>query len=234
MPGLMSALRGCIHRGWLPGSMLSTTLSGNDAVFWNNFLFGDYPVSRKSLRRVFAPDAYRELQCVETMAGWKALANGFSPDWDADTLMRCDIWSYLSDNCLVKTDRAGMAASLEIRVPLLGNPLVDAVLPWHSRVKFRHGGKWILNRLCRRYDLPECVWNRPKHGFTVPLEDYFHGPWRMAVTDLLRDTATLAPFLDAAFLEATFQRVLLHRKRARFLWAALVLLIWLRSHRVSA
>jgi asparagine synthase (glutamine-hydrolysing) len=232
-PRLLAGLRSPTLRGWLPGGLLSATLTGNERVFWNNFLFGDYPVSRKSLRGVFAPEAYRGLQTVETMARWKSRASSFSPRWDTDTLMRCDLWSYLSDNCLVKTDRAGMAASLEIRVPLLGNALVDYILPLHARVKYRHGGKWILKQLCRRYELPECVWNRPKHGFSVPLEDYFQGPWRATVEDLIRDAGQLAPFLNAAVVQKTWDRVLHQRRRARFLWAILVLLIWLRTHQIS-
>jgi len=231
---LWPRLRAAVERGLLPGRLLSATLTGNERVFWNNFLFGDYPVSRRSLRDVFSPDVYRELHRVETMAGWKARANAFSAAWDTDTLMRCDLWSYLSDNCLVKTDRAGMAASLEIRVPLLGNPVVDHILPLDARVKFRHGGKWILKHLCRRFDLPDCVWNRPKHGFSVPLEDYFQGPWKQAAEDLVHSSAALAPFLNAAFLRRTWARVLHKRRRARFLWAVLVLLAWLRAHRVSA
>ena len=37
---------------------------------------------------------------------------------DSAALMRADLWTYLSENCLVKTDRAAMAHGLEIRVPL--------------------------------------------------------------------------------------------------------------------
>jgi hypothetical protein len=35
----------------------------------------------------------------------------------------------------------------------------------------------MLRALARRH-LPEEVWGRPKHGFSVPLRHNFNGPWR--------------------------------------------------------
>ena len=39
--------------------------------------------------------------------------------------MRADLETYLSENCLVKTDRASMLASLEVRVPYLDELLLE-------------------------------------------------------------------------------------------------------------
>jgi asparagine synthase (glutamine-hydrolysing) len=64
-------------------------------------------------------------------------------------LMRADLWTYLSEDCLVKTDRASMAHGLEVRVPFLGNPVLDLVLGWPAEVHFdADGGKALLRADC--------------------------------------------------------------------------------------
>jgi asparagine synthase (glutamine-hydrolysing) len=76
----------------------------------------------------------------------------------------------LPDDMLTKVDRMAMAASLEVRPPLLG----DAVLDFAARLPFpsKHSGstgKVILRTLARRL-VPPWVVDRPKMGFAVPLE----------------------------------------------------------------
>ena len=58
---------------------------------------------------------------------------------DADVLMRTDLQTYLSENCLVKTDRASMLASLEVRVPFLDELLLDRILPLRADKKIVDG-----------------------------------------------------------------------------------------------
>lgn len=44
---------------------------------------------------------------------------------DTASPMHADLWTYLSKNYLVKTDRASMEHGLEVRVPMLGNAVLD-------------------------------------------------------------------------------------------------------------
>jgi len=74
---------------------------------------------------------------------------------------------YMRNQLLRDTDWAGMAHSLEIRVPLVDRILAEKIvgLVCHRRLK---GGKSILPSVMAQ-ELPERVTNRPKTGFTVPL-----------------------------------------------------------------
>ena len=93
--------------------------------------------------------------------------------------------TYLSENCLVKTDRASMLASLEVRVPFLDELLLDQILPLHANRKIVNGTlKALLMPIARRL-LPSQVWDRPKHGFHVPLDRFLSGIWRPAVETAL-------------------------------------------------
>jgi len=116
------------------------------------------------------PGAWQACHPERTLESWRRLALAFGGRMDSGSLMRADLWTYLSENCLVKTDRAGMFHSLEVRVPMLSNALLDRALALPAQVHFDQGcGKAILRRLARKH-LPEPVWNRPKHGFSVPLQ----------------------------------------------------------------
>ena len=166
-PG-QALLRRWVEAGWLPGALLRRTLHGRERVFYRRVETGPWPVSRKSLKHYLAHEAWARCAPEHTLELWLELALSFGGTLDTAGLMRADLWTYLSENCLVKTDRASMAHGLEMRVPMLGNPVLAAVLRLPASAHFEPEGKALLRALARRY-LPESVWNRPKHGFSVPL-----------------------------------------------------------------
>jgi asparagine synthase (glutamine-hydrolysing) len=97
--------------------------------------------------------------------------------------MRVDQHTYLPDAMLTKVDRASMAVSLEIRVPLLDHRVVafTAQLPEH--LKYRNGkGKYLLTELLGKY-VPRELVERPKMGFGVPIAQWF----RKELKDLIND-----------------------------------------------
>jgi asparagine synthase (glutamine-hydrolysing) len=97
---------------------------------------------------------------------------------------------FLADHNLNYTDRAGMAAGVEVRVPLLDLDLVAfaAHIPSHLKQRGRVG-KAIFKQAMQPY-LPRSVIYRPKSGFGAPLRRWLRNELRSKVDDTL-DSATL-------------------------------------------
>lgn len=57
-----------------------------------------------------------------TLEQWRNLLHSFGDRMDTAGLTCADLRTYLSESCLVKTDRVSMAHGLEVRVPIFGNP----------------------------------------------------------------------------------------------------------------
>jgi asparagine synthase (glutamine-hydrolysing) len=91
---------------------------------------------------------------------------------DLNKLLYLEVYTFLIDHNLNYTDKAGMANSVEIRVPYLDLELVEfsTTIP----VKHKMNGKetkYILKKVAERY-LPKEVIYRPKSGFGAPLEHW--------------------------------------------------------------
>lgn len=84
-----------------------------------------------------------------------------------------DLHTSLADDLLMYTDKITMHFSLECRVPILDNDLMDFVESLDSRYKFNaKGGKIIHKDFARQY-LPAGIIERKKLGFKSPTESWF-------------------------------------------------------------
>ena len=84
-----------------------------------------------------------------------------------------DFQVQLPDQYLTKIDVASMAASLEVRAPLLDVSVLETAWRLPDRMKLHWGQrKWLLKRIAARL-VPREVVYRPKMGFALPLPQWF-------------------------------------------------------------
>lgn len=103
-------------------------------------------------------------------------------------MMAADQEHYMSNDILVKVDRAAMANSLETRMPFLDQKVVEFSWQLPIEMKIKHGqGKWLLRRLLYRH-VPKELINRPKKGFSIPLAKWLRGPLREWAEELLDES----------------------------------------------
>ncbi len=225
--------RALVRRGLAPGAFLRRALAGRERLLYGRVELGPFDPSRKGLGRYLQPDLLARAHPEATLQGWLELAASRGGRIDTAGLMRADLWTYLSEDCLVKTDRASMAHGLEVRVPFLGNPVLDLVLGWPAAVHFdASGGKALLRSIARRV-LPETAWNRPKHGFSVPVRQLLNGAWSEAADDYFARAGRIAPFLRADSVERLLHDARRGRASRRLAYTMLVLLVWLEQHRIT-
>jgi asparagine synthase (glutamine-hydrolysing) len=155
-----------------------------------------------------------------------------SPLDPLDEVLLRDTASVLTDQMLVKVDRASMASSLEVRVPFVD----ERLLAWSWRqpihVKTRRGtGKVVLRELARRI-LPPEVAGRPKLGFDPPMARWLRSELHDWAGDLLgTGPSSRLPVSDWGAVQRIWDE---HRSGDRNheyrLWGVLSTLSWLAEY----
>ena len=157
----------------------------------------DTPEGRYS-RRVMIFDPDQKIQMCEPAFLAEAgddgtptfLAEAFErsdADEFVDAVLDVDVTCYLSDCLLVKVDIATMAHGLEGRSPMLDHEFMEFAASLPADLKLRGTDtKYILKKAARDF-VPAEIIDRPKKGFSVPLDRWFRHELREMAGDLLLD-----------------------------------------------
>ena len=164
---------------------------------------------------------------VDSLVAEMTLELGTAPAAHPAIATAVDHLWYLPDDLLLKEDRMTMGASVEGRVPYLDDALVRfaATLPASARVG-GGTGKRVLRRLAERL-LPADIATRPKHGFSVPIEDWLRGPLRTLAGDTFAGAGSGLFQMDV--LRRWHEEHCRHVDRSGALWAALSFELWWRE-----
>ena len=209
------------------------TLSSQDQIrfFWARY--GDFPVFRKDIRQLLGCAYHNQAEVGSFFEPWERRARRYGRKFDMDVLMRADLETYLSENCLVKTDRASMLASLEVRVPYLDETILDRILPLPTKSKIRAGQlKALLMPIARRL-LPSAVWDRQKHGFDVSLQARLAGSWSPVVEAMLDWGESNFRLFNYRYLRRLHAINLSEGGVERELWNPFVLIAWCSARSIK-
>ena len=144
-------------------------------------------------------------------------------------MMAMDAGQYMSDDILVKVDRAAMANSLETRVPLLDHRVFEFAWQLPQHMKIRNGvGKWALREVLYRH-VPKSMIERPKKGFSIPLAQWLRGPLKDWAENLLSEKRLVNEgyFNPKPIRKAWEQHITGKADNALKLWSILMFQAWL-------
>lgn len=148
-----------------------------------------------------------------------------------DKMMYWDLQNYLTDDILVKVDRASMAVSLESRIPLIDPSLIEFAWRIPLHLKKRNGqSKWLLRQVLSKY-VPEELFNRPKQGFAIPLSQWLKNPLRDWVEYLLAEEKLQQQgFFKPKPIRQKWEEHLSGKRNWQYyLWNILMFQAWLES-----
>jgi asparagine synthase (glutamine-hydrolysing) len=147
--------------------------------------------STEQLRRtLYSAEFARQTTALDTAAPLLDSLRAIPQETDRlQRMLFLEARHFLPDHNLNYTDRAGMAAGVEIRVPLLDLDLVRFATEVPSAMKQQgRVGKALFKRAMEPF-LPRAVIYRPKAGFGAPLRRWLRVELRPMVEDTLNEQA---------------------------------------------
>lgn len=154
---------------------------------------------------------------------------------DADELSRTlytDIRVVVEGGMLAKMGSMSRLAGIETRVPMVSKNMLDwnSRIPSHYKLKGRVG-KYILRDAFSDM-IPEPLKVASKKGFGVPLDQWFRGPLKQKLLDVLnRETIEAQNIFQYEYIEQILEEHFSRRRnRAGELWALYVFQRWYQNH----
>jgi asparagine synthase (glutamine-hydrolysing) len=147
-------------------------------------------------------------------------------------LLYVDMKTWLPDTYLEKVDKATMAVGLEARVPLLDHSVVEYAFSLPGAYKISRFRKKRILRAAAAGLVPEGILTKPKHGFSVPLDEWFRGPLAAYAREVMLDGRLES---RGYFRRAAIERLLkLHQHRRNDygtqIWQLLNFELWHRCY----
>jgi asparagine synthase (glutamine-hydrolysing) len=145
---------------------------------------------------------------------------------------RSDFESYLTEDILVKVDRASMLNSLEVRAPLLDYRVIEfAFGKVPSQLKTTSTDRKILLKKLAARILPPQFDRQRKQGFSIPLASWLRqGPWRQFFRDVL--LSSNGGLFNRKALAGVLDGQARGRSNAERLFALVMLELWRREYRL--
>jgi asparagine synthase (glutamine-hydrolysing) len=157
------------------------------------------------------------------------------PELDLENKM-CftDIHMFMLGLNLTYTDRASMAASVEVRVPFIDRDVVELAMSIPGNFKYKNGiSKYILKRAAEKH-LPREIIYRPKASFSAPIRAWISNDLKPLIDDVLseesiRRRGIFNPAYVKQLIEADRKG---YRDNAYQIYQLLTTELWFRNHRI--
>lgn len=148
-------------------------------------------------------------------------------------MLYVDTKTYLAGDILTKVDRMSMAASLEVRAPILDHVFAEWATGLPAEWKLRGGvQKYILRKLAARVGVPREALDRPKQGFTLPLVHWMRNELKDLIMTVLLEPRTMQRgyFNPAGVRQLLDEHFRERRNHFGRIWRLLMFELWHRNY----
>jgi asparagine synthase (glutamine-hydrolysing) len=183
---------------------------------------------RGDLARLLTPGVQADLQTDDPLGPVYEYARACAAQHDLNRVLYLDMKLYMESDILVKVDRASMANSLEVRVPLLNRVFADYATSLPIDLKLKGFTRKYIFREAMRGRLPDEIIDREKHGFGMPISRWL----RTDLRELAQDAFSEARLKRDGLFEPAYVQDLLRNHLAgkqdnrKPLWTLLVFQLW--------
>ena len=183
-------------------------------------------------RLLYTPDFYKTLKVPSFVSErFNRCAGLIKTGEQLDQLLYIDSKVYLPGDILTKVDRMSMAASLEVRAPLLDQKLIQFMGRVPVDLKIARGETKRIFKKAISDLIPEEILTRPKQGFGIPIPQWINQELRGWMRETLSDPLTQ----QRGYFDYGYVNLLLEehergrRDHGRALWTLLMLELWHRT-----
>jgi asparagine synthase (glutamine-hydrolysing) len=178
---------------WAPRFLRAkTTFQSLAMESWKGYLNGVSKIREEDRNKLYSKgfqqklDGYNSEQVFIDVLRTKAFN---CPVKEAQYL---DFKTWMPSDILVKVDRASMANSLEVRVPMLDHEFIDSYFSLKTEQNIEGSNGKALFKKALEPHLPHDNLYREKMGFSIPLSDWLRGPLSERLQEALTDPKLLA------------------------------------------
>jgi asparagine synthase (glutamine-hydrolysing) len=192
-----------------------------------------YPLSiRYHTQQIWTDEEIRNLfPNIKIKKGINGIINNFN---NKLTVMQlADVRGYLAEQLLMKVDKSTMANNLESRAPYLDSEIVNFAFSLPDNYKIHNfQSKHIIRKLAQKY-YPAWFAYRPKHGFSLPLGNWFRNELKKEIIMSIIDIKKYAPSIDINI----YKKVIDDHMEGKTdntdkIWSVFVLGSWLNYHKL--
>lgn len=195
--------------------------------------WGRQDLKSRVLRASIDPESVRDWHLVfipeeiKALTGQLPVERGYTNSSNLlDSLMEMDTCFRLPEYILTRVDKMTMANSLEARVPLLDNRVVEFARRLPSQFKLRDREEKFILREAFRTSMPSEIVRRPKVAFSAPYEAWLPKLYQTYLHDSHLVQAGL--LFNSEIIRLLEGDPFYRGRHAEKLWTLIILEIWYR------
>lgn len=192
---------------WAPRFLRAkTTFQSLAMSSWKGYLNGVSKIREDERNKLYSSGFQKKLEGYNSEQVFIDVLRTKSFDCPVKEAQYLDFKTWMPSDILVKVDRASMANSLEVRVPMLDHEFIDSYFSLQTEQNVEGSNGKALFKKALEPHLPHDNLYRDKMGFSIPLSQWLRGPLKERLQKAISEPKLLAlDIFDSKQLDKMFQ-----------------------------